>query len=491
MRTKRSTLVILLAIISASLLVAGTTLAGNALSRPVGVVRITIPANTRQYVTVPFDVPSNSVDQALTADVGDQDTLHTWDPVLQQYVQARHIEGRWQREAEISGVTAHSGDGLVLHNQQAAPKTVYLAGEVVLDDEREMVLVPGLNLFGYPYSTGIRFDQTDLAVLKGANPDDAVLGGAGEPAGDTLDMGKAYWYQHKGADRLVWTEVRPYEDIFPRNDLPPRIEAIRVTDSRDGVTLDIVCSGTDGELLDVFYQDVTDQPFASRDGWRLAATLESAGQTRVQWQDQAAENREPLTVVPGRYYLVGRADIDFDADGVPDVRQVLLSRTLSMEALQAALQQQAGTGDGTTGGTGATGTVDDALGGTNIVIDVSEQMVRGRIIYVDAWQGSDVLSGRARMKIGQEGPKRTIRAGLAEAQAGETIVIEAGAYAEDLNIAGRDVSVRISGNVDLRGRSGVTPEPIYEETRQVLEQALGMEPTTNRLTEVQNETPGQ
>ena len=58
-------------------------------------------------------------------------------------------------------------------------------------------------------------------------------------------------------------------------------------------------------------------------------------------------------------------------------------------------------------------------------------------------------------------PKKTIRSGLAVAQDGDVVVIKGGHYMEDLNIAGRDVSVVIDGSVNMVGSLPVSyPTPI-------------------------------
>jgi len=62
------------------------------------------------------------------------------------------------------------------------------------------------------------------------------------------------------------------------------------------------------------------------------------------------------------------------------------------------------------------------------------------------------------------GPKRTIRAGLREAGGGDTVVIREGRYAEDLDVAGRRISVRFAGNVDIHGPVGLRGRQSSEDT---------------------------
>jgi hypothetical protein len=60
------------------------------------------------------------------------------------------------------------------------------------------------------------------------------------------------------------------------------------------------------------------------------------------------------------------------------------------------------------------------------------------------------------------GPKKTIRAGLAAVREGGTVVVEGGAYPENMHI-GRDTRVHISGTVSVLG-SRRTVEPVLQPT---------------------------
>ena len=68
---------------------------------------------------------------------------------------------------------------------------------------------------------------------------------------------------------------------------------------------------------------------------------------------------------------------------------------------------------------------------------------------MDRLFGHDGFSGRLSIAVVNDGPKQTIRAGLAEATSGDTLVIRQGEYAEPLNVAGKGIAVRIEGHVDL------------------------------------------
>ena len=74
----------------------------------------------------------------------------------------------------------------------------------------------------------------------------------------------------------------------------------------------------------------------------------------------------------------------------------------------------------------------------------------GNILFVDQIVGDDQFSGRLPVVSGQDGPKRTIRNGLAAAEGKNTLVIKSGAYNEDLDIRNiKNLEVVIEGDVKL------------------------------------------
>lgn len=86
------------------------------------------------------------------------------------------------------------------------------------------------------------------------------------------------------------------------------------------------------------------------------------------------------------------------------------------------------------------------------VVHGSSSVGRSGVIYVDKTRGNDANSGKASLVLGSNGPKKTVGAGLSAAQAGDMLIIKEGHYGENLNVAGRNISVRFEGKVDLSGR---------------------------------------
>jgi len=90
---------------------------------------------------------------------------------------------------------------------------------------------------------------------------------------------------------------------------------------------------------------------------------------------------------------------------------------------------------------------------------VVSRTVRARIpdtVYVDRAAGKDSWTGFSARRDASDGPKRTLRAGLAAARGnkgGNRLVIRGGAYGESLDVRGLAVSVRAEGNVVLASAS--------------------------------------
>lgn len=75
--------------------------------------------------------------------------------------------------------------------------------------------------------------------------------------------------------------------------------------------------------------------------------------------------------------------------------------------------------------------------------------VSATTLYVDQACGDDAWSGTSRACVAPAGPKATIGAALADASAGDAIVIADGVYAEhDLDLAGRDLTIRSEHGAD-------------------------------------------
>jgi len=435
-------------------LCAAAAYAGNCVSVPAGFVRVEVEAQSDRLLALPF----KPFDDLIDSVIGDQltgppaaaasDRVLTWDPEEAAYREAVKVDGAWFTDASAatrSWISLGVGDAFWIRNRQEAGQVVVLAGEVVLDPTRTTLFSP-VTLFGYPYSTAIRFDRTELGKSWRA--------GAPEVAGDTiadpalamsddtrtLSPGSGYWYGRASEWPLLWTEPRPYTNLFPANALPPRIADISESGQAANVTLTVMCEGVPGEKLDIFYQDLSDtNEFDTTYGWQIAELdIAVEGSTSLAWTDAGGPEREPPSGVFGRCYLIGRADIDSDGDGIPDAREMFLYHSdpysvpgaggMSVEAEEAEALAASGKED--------EGDRDSRHRGS------------GRIIYVDQRIGNDSFPGRcARVRDG-DGPKRTINAALREAVKGDTVSVAEGVYREKVRVSGVKLTTR--GHVVIR-----------------------------------------
>jgi len=404
--------------------------AQNVVSRPVGFVRIPVTSNEATLLSVPFQTFADSGTNVVV----------TWDAASQQYISENLAEaaqpgrGFWAEAADESSV-------------------LFLWGELVLDETRSQNLLPGLNLVGYPYSTAVSAEETALAEL-----DLRDRSGTNRPS--TLQPGAGYWLNVTGTGARAWVEVRPYADAFPADDELPAIERLDVAGGT-GVVLTIRGVGTPGELLEVYWQDLDPTArLSTTSGWQIAvAQLVPGADGTVRWADSGAPGRAAVNEVYGRYYLAARGDLDGNGDGIPDARARFVAGISAPGSFAAgSLESELASSEPPEWLSPESGELVEGAG-TNALPANPVQLPAGfRVIYVDRQQGNDAFSGRCATAMWNDGPKQTIRAGIDAADGGDTVVIREGQYAESLQIAGKDVRVRIEGRVNVLGGGSDGPE---------------------------------
>ena len=453
---RRSVFFVILFCAFASVLYAKT----NLVSKPAGVLRITILPNEQKLVSMPLNAFDNSVDSIFTNQIP-SGVVTKWSGL--RYDQAfkasdekfysdltNRVPQADQPVADMipSDMTIQPGEGFFLESVQAAGTTqsVFLVGKIILDETNTMILAPGPNLIGYPFS-GLPCEVSQRSM--------------GAPSQDipVPELGEGYWLNNTSSVATVWSEIRPYAaDVFPTDEIPPQISGIAIKDGKDAV-LTIETAGVDGEKLDIFYKDLTPTSrLETACGWLVADENipVATGQKTLEWVDSGSVNRVPVSKVFARYFILARTDVDLNANGISDAReQFVLGRDLSV---QAEVSGQSPTPGGY--GEPRTAAVSNLLSGSP-VFPVSASSLSARVIWVDRGIGADHLSGKTEVVVGSDGPRKSIKAGL-DKISGErkTLVIKSGTYGENLNITGRDVKVVIRGKVDLRGRRQKVETPV-------------------------------
>ena len=417
----RSTLICVAVLVA---LVASIVLAENLVSRPVGFVRIPVRSNTPALVSSPFDALSPAADTVLV-----------WDAASQEYV---------------STSPPPPGAGFWIESEQDQSR--YFLGEVVLDGTNTITLLPGFNLVGYPYSSAAALEDTGLSGSE-------IVDQTGTNTVPNLQLGEGYWLNVTGAESRVWVEVRPYDNIFPPEfSGGPSINEIRVKDETNIVLM----ISPAGSTLDVLYQDACPTgSFQSSRGWAIAEPdLVVDGTDEIEWQAPAIPS-EPY----GRYYLVGRSGLDMDGNGIPDLRDIFVNGRSPAEfaAYYESFEGFPGSESADLGssqaGEGSMAAILEPVTGTG----TAARIISGKVIYVDKRTGHDDYSGRSLVAVGEDGPKETIAAGLEACERGGMLVVRPGVYPEGLNAAGRGVTVRLVGRVDLTGRKKAPTRPVVIE----------------------------
>jgi hypothetical protein len=437
-------------------------------SRPVGFVRVQLPSGAQTLVSNPFKPLDNSINAILSGQLigstnaNQADKVLKWDNTNAQYISAVKVDGtgnptldkKWFADLVSltpSDMTLSPGEGFFLQNNQEFMEAVYLSGEITLDLTNSTTILPSLNLIGYPYSTPIVVTNTSLldgdAILSG----DQLIDPTGELSiTNILIMGRGYWYNNSSTTARIWNELRPYSSLFSESAMVPSVTSITPMNGGVQITLAISCYGI--QTVDIFYKDLSeDGTFDPIRNWELAETngVPASGASAVNWTDYGSTNRLPVNLVDGRVYLVADADIDSNGDGIPDARAQFVygmnvQTNASMQTSMSAASNMA------------------SLVTTNTPVQTSS--ITGSVFYVDTVVGSDNLSGLTQVVAGNNGPKKTIKAGLNVAAPGGTLVIKAGHYAEDLNIAGRNISVVLNGNVDISGNLAGASIPVLPMT---------------------------
>jgi hypothetical protein len=148
------------------------------------------------------------------------------------------------------------------------------------------------------------------------------------------------------------------------------------------VTLTIAPSGVVGEFLDVFVADRLVTP-----NWQLAeAYLRPAEAPQLTWTEPEVPGEAPSD---SRFFKIGRADVDRDENGIPDVRESL-THVHDLPADARARWARAGLGGAPTNfatvlnvrqlGAKGNGTTDD----TAAIAAVISQAPAGSVVYVPA-----------------------------------------------------------------------------------------------------------
>ncbi len=345
----------------------------NLVSRPVGYVRLTVPAGGYIQAAMPFEPFAPGIDDVLAGQLTGASTpafadlVEKWLPMsdgvwCQDFYKCAGTgdparDGRWLKCDDgptPTSMTIDRGEGFWVINMQSVVQQVLLAGEVPLLDQK--VVSGGSDLQGYPFLLGYPFAVSLLlsdARIDPSNPTGMAWLGTNDMGADhedvytrlfgdgvwrwyddngvlanrTIPVGQGVWfYYYDGA--VAWTNTRPYAAPFPTGaDHRPRIVGIRPSAAPGGVDVSLLGTGVAGERLDIFWQDAARTNGFQALAWTLADTVSLTAPGTNVWTDVGDAIRPAPGSVPLRFYLLGRTDTDSDADSLPDPREHYVHRT--------------------------------------------------------------------------------------------------------------------------------------------------------------------
>lgn len=398
------------------------------ISRPAACLEVTIPPLSSAAIALPFDPFSTNVYQAIEDQLGDGAFLLRWIASEQTYVPAS--EG---------SLFASAGDAFWIVNESEAEKSIFLSGSISFEP-KSITVIPRLSLIGNPSVSAI---SNRTFILDG---DDVLDPRTPELTSDRLPIGQGMWYSRNQSESGVIEFNSPLLG-WPMQEDAPAIADISITETG---TVFVVVEGLPGTEIELYGQKVS-----------LDGSLQSSVWT---WLAHGVVGEDGLFVIEDS----GRnAEIDASS-----LRCYMAS--LSGTDIYSALNQSPGST--TTDGSSAiiTYPTDDAtiidddassamtdstfLSGTNeFPVTVNS---RARVIYVSEPIGKDEFTGRKLVRIANDGPKKTIRAGLLEAKGEDSVFVMDGVYAEAVRIRPEHGVVRIKGNVRIID----TPELIQPPT---------------------------
>lgn len=180
----------------------------------------------------------------------------------------------------------------------------------------------------------------------------------------------------------------------------------------------------------------------------------STGTSQPTLQIKRSENPDEVLLTltgaaPKKYYILFKAASDSAAWSIETTidASVETATAIPMKGLPQALFKvvAADEYDPLTALVAGTGSADDST-----KTPAGKTGAKGsREWFVNRKTGHDSLDGRSKQRSANSGPLATIKKAMTLSQAGDSVIIADGSYAEDLNLSGKNVSVKLDGNVIL------------------------------------------
>lgn len=212
----------------------------------VGFQKLTAVSQGLVLVSTPFERSPNTLDDVIGPQLtggkseGVADKIVLWDTGAQTYrtYWLKAADSNWYNLSgqRATDVVLNVNQGFWIQNRRVTNQTVIVSGDVVDDMVTTNIIVPGMNLLSYPFSTEVDINFSGLtngtggksegvadkiAVwnvqaqtyvqywLKSADKKWYTLSGS-MATGVYVGGGRGFWYQRRGTTNFVWVEQRPY-----------------------------------------------------------------------------------------------------------------------------------------------------------------------------------------------------------------------------------------------------------------------------------------
>jgi hypothetical protein len=417
------------------------------LAPPAAFVQITVPAQGKVLSALPFVPFTQSVSDAVRCTYGLGNwplKLIRWNATDLGYETLDYGDSGWQRAPAENGnlFGLQPGDGFWLENKANQPVNCMIMGRIPVAPYLTNTFLRGLTLFGLPFPTTRALSDTPLAEELAVNRDRIYAWNGTNYSvltdNNYLEVGQGYWCQRNG-EPVAWSVARPYGAIFKEGALP----AIIAMGSRSQGSVFVTIRPDKGETVDLLVQDlVNNSGFKAEGVWQVVGMDLDGKGGDLDVVDQKGGS--------GRVYLVlNSKDRDQIYETAGENVRLRPEWTRMDGDLTFDLQYLSPSSDDTVPGE-PDKKVAIKAGNVTMIPSLGIHIHR-KVVHVDRRSGRDTFSGHLRSVSGNDGPKKTIQAGLKAAEKGGTVVVHDGTYlGNHLNIAGRDVNVQVVGQVDLK-----------------------------------------
>jgi hypothetical protein len=398
----------------------GTDMSYAQISRPAAVLVVTIPSESSVAVALPFDPFNSEFYKSLSEELGEDAYVLVWNTLNQEYV------------SPTNTATSSAGDAFWVVNGGSYNKQITLSGLVSLE-HKTITVIPRLTLVGNPTVAVITNETISVAgdeILDPRSP---------ESTADIMPIGQGMWYSRSQSSSAVIEIESPFS-AWPDQENAPGI--ISVTENATG-SIHIVVAAEPGTETILYGQDVPLDGALQPDGWIFIADGIIGENNIAQF-----EENKPIQAGVGNYlrcYLATVSGTDLSS-----LFNNSLNQAIGEEGIDSGLLTISSDGGDSLGGNGYTLGDDGHSNGQSTNEFSVMTRVRSRVIYVSNAIGNDHFTGEKKTRIGNDGPKKSVAAGLVEVQANDMLVVLDGTYAENVRIGPDNGVVHIKGVVRIK-----------------------------------------